>query len=88
MDSRIRQIVRTAMRSSRNMDMRIRRPGRMAILSLGCLAAAFLSGWSYYSLVLGGAALVLAVLAVYSWPRPRRRSSSAGRPRRKRPEPR
>lgn len=85
MDSRIGQLIKRVMRYSGNMDMRVRRPWRMAIISLGCLAAAFLSGWSYYSLVLMGAALVLAVLMVYAWPSPRRRR--AVRPRHKRPEP-
>ena len=85
MDSRIRHLTKRVMRSYRNIDMRTGRPGRMGIISLGCLAAAFLSGWSYYSLVFVGAALVLAVLAAYGWPRPRRRS--AGRSRRKGPKP-
>ena len=87
MDSRLKQLIKTVIRSSRNMDMRIRRPGRMAIISLGCLAAAFLSGWGYYSLVFVTAALVLAVFAVYIWPRPRRRSTGRARSKR-RPEPR
>jgi hypothetical protein len=78
-DSRIRLLVKTVMRSSRNVDWRIRRPGRMAIISLGCLAAAFLYGWSYYSLVFVAAALVLGAFAVYLWPRPRRRGRSTGR---------
>jgi uncharacterized protein (DUF58 family) len=85
-DSRIRQLMKTVMRSSRNADMRIRRPGRMLIISLGCLAAAYLSGWSYYSLVFVAAALVLGVFAVYLWPRPRRRSTGRA-PSRRRPEP-
>ena len=82
MDSRIRQLIKKLMRSSRNVDWRIRRPGRLAIISLGCLAAAFLSGWSYYSLVFVAAALGFAVFAVYIWTHPRRRRS-AGRPRRR-----
>ena len=93
MDSRIRQLMKTVMRSSRNADMRIRKPGRIAIISLGCLVVAFLSGWSYYSLVFVAAALVFAVFAVYIWTRPRRRRRrrrrSTGRARSKRrPEPR
>ncbi len=80
MDSRIRQLIKTVMRSSSNTDMRMRRPGRLAIISLGCLAAAFLSGWSYYSLVFVAAALGFAVFAVYIWTRPRRKSE---RPRKK-----
>src|SRR5215217_9147870 len=92
MDSRIRQLMKTVMGSSRNVDMRIRKPGRIAIISLGCLAAAFLSGWSYYSLVFVAAALVFAVFAGYIWTRPRRkrrRRRSTGRARSKeRPEPR
>ena len=80
MDSRIRQLIKKLMRSSKNVDWRFRRPGRLAIISLGCLAAAFLSGWSYYSLVFVLAALVFAVLAVYIGTRPRRRRS-ARRPR-------
>ena len=82
MYSRIRQLIKTVMGSSRNVNMRIRRPGRLAIISLGCLAAAFLSGWSYYSLVFVAAALVLGVVAVYLWPRSRRRRST-GRTRSK-----
>jgi hypothetical protein len=81
-DSRIRQLIKKLMRSSRNVDWHIRRPGRLAIISLGCLAAAFLSGWSYYSLVLVAAALGFSVFAVYIWTRPRRRRS-ARRPRRR-----
>jgi hypothetical protein len=80
-DSRVRQLVKTAMRSSKNVDMRIRRPGRLAIISLGCLAAAFLSGWSYYSLVFVAAAMGFAVFAVYIWTRPRR-TKGPGLPRR------
>ena len=79
MDSRIRRLIKTLMRSSRNVDLHISRPGRLAIISLGCLAAAFLSGWSYYSLVFVAAALGFAVFGVYIWTRPRRRRS-AGRP--------
>ena len=86
MDSRIKQLIKTVMRSSRNVDRRIRRPGRMAILSLGCLAAAFLSGWSYYSLVFVAAALVLGVFAAYLWPRPRRRRSTGRARSKRRPE--
>jgi hypothetical protein len=71
--SRIRQLTKTVMCYSRNVDMRIRRPGRLAIISLGCFAAALLSGWSYYSLVFVAAALGFAVFAFYIWPRPRRR---------------
>lgn len=52
MDSRIGQLIKRVMRYSSTIDMRVRRPVRMAIVSLDCLAAAFLSGWSYYSLVL------------------------------------
>ena len=85
MDSRIRQHMKTVMRSSRNVDWGIRRPGRMAIISLGCLVAAFLSGRSYYSLVFVAAALVLGVFAVYLWPYPRRRSTGRARSKR-RPE--
>ena len=88
MDSRIRQLMKTLMRSSRNVDWRIRRPGRMAIISLGCLAAAFLSGWSYYSLVFVAAALILGVFAVYLWLRPRRRRSTRRARSKRRPEPR
>ena len=51
------------------MDFRIRWPIKMALLSLGNLAAAFLSDWS---LVFVGAALGSAALVVYTWPRPRR----------------
>ena len=82
MDSRIRQLVKTLMRSSRNVDYRFDRSGRLAIISFGCLAAAFLSGWSYYSLVLVAAAVVFGVFGVYIGSRPRRRRS-AGRPRRR-----
>ena len=85
MDSPIRQLIKTVMRASRSVDWRIRRPGRMAIISLGCLAATFLSGWSYYSLVFVAAALVLGVFAVYLWPRPRRKSIGRARSKR-RPE--
>ena len=88
MDSRIRQLMKTVMRSSRNADMRIRKPGRIAILSLGCLAAAFLSGWSYYSLVFVVAALGFAVFAGYIWTRPRRRRSTGRARSKERPEPR
>jgi hypothetical protein len=42
------------MRSSKNVDW------SMVIISLGCLAAAFLSGWSYYSLVFVAAALAVS----------------------------
>jgi hypothetical protein len=80
-DSRIRQLMKTLMRSSRNVDWRISRSGRLAIISLGCLAAAFLSGWSYYSLVFVVVALIFTVFAVYVWTHSRRRRS-AGRPRR------
>ena len=82
MHSRIRQLMKTMMRSSRNVDWRIRRPVHLAIISLGCLAAAFLSGWSYYSLVLVAAALGFSVFAVYIWTHPRRRRS-VGQPRRR-----
>ena len=81
MDSRVRQLIKKLMRSSRNVDWRIRRPVHLAIISLGCLAAAFLSGWSYYSLVFVAAALGFSVFGVYIWTHPRRRRS-AGRPRR------
>ena len=88
MYSRIRHLIKTVMCNFRNVDMRIRRPGRLAIISLGCLAAAFLSGYSYYSLVFVAAAGGFAVFAVYIWPRSRRRRST-GRARSKdRPEPR
>ena len=86
MYSRIRQLIKTVMSYSSNMDMRIRRPGRLAIISLGCLAAAFLSGWSYYGLVFVAAALVLGIFAVYLWPRPHRRRSTGRAPSRRRPE--
>ena len=86
MYSRIRQLIKTVMCYSRNVDMRIWRPGRLAIISVGCLAAAFLSGWSYYSLVLVAAALVLGVFAVYLWSRPRRRCTGRARSK-QRPEP-
>ena len=82
MDSRIRQLIKKLMHSSRNVDWRIRRPVHLAIISLGCLAAAFLSGWSYYSLVLVAAALGFSVFAVYIWTHPRRRRS-VGQPRRR-----
>jgi len=85
--SRIRQLIKTVMCYSRNVDIRIWRPGRLAIISLGCLAAAFLSGWSYYSLVFVAAAVGFAVFAVYLWPRSRRRSTGRARSKR-RPEPR
>ena len=76
MYSRIKQLINTVMCCSRNVDMRIRRPGRLAIISLGCLAAAFLYGWSYLSLVFVAAAMGFAVFAVYIWARSRRRISS------------
>jgi hypothetical protein len=82
-DSRLGQLLKRAIVLLSKTDLRKGRPGRMAILSLACLVAAFLSDWSLAFL---GAALVLAILAVYTWPRPRRRS--AGRPRRKTSEPR
>jgi hypothetical protein len=86
--SRIRQLIKTVMSYSSNMDMRIRRPGRLAIISLGCLAAAFLSGWSYYSLVFVAAALGFAVFAGYIWTRPRRRRSTGRARSKERLEPR
>src|SRR5215217_2821886 len=88
MYSRIRQRIKTVMCYSRNVDMRIRKPGRLAIISLGCLTAAFLSGWSYYSLVFVAAALGFAVFAVYIWTRPRRRRSTGRARSKERPEPR
>ena len=73
MDLRLRQLLERAKVFLSKMDMRKRRPGRMANLSLGCLVAAYLSDWSYVFL---GAALVLGVLALYIWPRPRRRRNA------------
>lgn len=88
MDSRIGQLMRTVMRSYRTVDWRISRPGRLAIISLGCLAAAFLSGWGYYSLVFVLAALVFTVFAVYIWARPRRKRSTGRAHCKRSPEPR
>lgn len=88
MYSRIRQLIKTVMCYSRNVDMRIWRPGRLAIISLGCLAAAFLSGWSYYSLMFVAAAVGFAVFAVYLWPRSRRRRSTGRARSKERLEPR
>ena len=73
MDSRLRQLLKRSRDLLSKIGTRKKRPGRMAILSLGCFIAAYLSGWSYVFL---GAALVLAVLALYTWPRPRRRRSA------------
>ena len=73
MDSRLRQLLKRTRDLLSKIGTRRKRPGRMAILSLGCFIAAYLSDWSYVFL---GAALVLAVLALYTWPRPRRRRNA------------
>ena len=73
MDSRLRQLLKRTRDLLSKIGTRRKRPGRMAILSLGCVIAAYLSDWSYVFL---GAALVLAVLALYTWPPPRRRRSA------------
>jgi len=73
LDSRLRQLLKRTRDLLSKIGTRRKRPGRMAILSLGCSIAAYLSDWSY---VFVGAALVLAVLALYTWPRPRRRRSA------------
>jgi hypothetical protein len=78
LDLRLRQLLKRIRGFLSKMDARKSRPGRMAILSLGCLVAAYLSEWSYVFL---GAALVLAALALYTWPPPRRRRNTRG-PRR------
>ncbi len=64
MDSRLRQLLKRTRDLLNKIGKRRKRPGRMAILSVGCLIAAYLSDWSYVFL---GAALVLAILALYIW---------------------
>ena len=73
MDSRLRQLLKRTRDLLTRIGTHKKRPGRMAILSVGCFIAAYLSDWSYVYL---GAALVLAVLALYIWPRPRRRRNA------------
>ena len=51
------------------MDGRRWHSGALALFSLALFASAFRSDWSYLFL---GAALLFGVLALYTWPRPRR----------------
>ena len=47
MDSRLRQLLKRTRDLLSKIGTRRKRPGRMAILSLGCFIAAYLSDWSY-----------------------------------------